>query len=145
MLYEQQQLMNTLLEQMKDQPTSGVPLEVLNITNNSSNSIPVDVGVRNEIDFHIGCTTATTTSCSISSFNYSQPNYNEDNSNKETHETSDRKENDGHSNQDSTSHCEGYHKQKSNETSSCAQDAHQKSPYYRPIYSPKTQCTSYCK
>ena len=115
MLYEQQHIMNTIVEQMRDQPTSGVPLEVLNsTTNKSSNSIPVDVGVRNEINFHIGCTTSSTTSCSLSSFNYSQQYYNDDNSNKEIHETSDNKENDCHSNQDSAINCEGYHKQKSN-------------------------------
>jgi hypothetical protein len=109
MLYEQQQLqsrdekihiletsvhdmrsvMNTIVEHMRDQPTSGVHTEVLNITtNNSLNSIPDEVR-RNELNFQIGCTTSTHTSCSLLSFNSSRQNYNDDSSNKETHKTSD--------------------------------------------------------
>ena len=99
-------------------------MAVLNSTNiNSLNSIPHEV--RNELDFQLGCTTSTNTSCSILSFNSSQQNYNEDNSNLETHETSDNKENDDHSNQDSAVNCRRYIKQKANEISSCAQDTHQ--------------------
>jgi ubiquitin C-terminal hydrolase len=99
---------------MRDQQTS------VNITTNkSSNSIQDEV--RNEIDFNIGCTTETTSSCSISTFNFSQQNNNEDDSNKETCKTSDNKEHDSHSNQDSTVNCRRYLKQKANETSSCAQ------------------------
>ncbi len=112
-------IMNIIVEHMRDQRTSGVHTDVLNsTTNNSLNSIPDDV--RNEIDFHFGCTTSSTNSCSLFSFNYSQQNNNEDNSNKETHKTSDNEEHDGHSNQDSTVNCRRNLKQKTNETSRCA-------------------------
>jgi hypothetical protein len=145
MLYEQQQLqsrdekiriletsvhdmrsvMNTIVEHMRDQPTSGVHTKVLDInTNNSLNSIPDEVR-RNELDFQIGCTTSTHTSRSLFTLDSMQQNYNDDNSNKKTHETSDNEENDGHSNQHSTVNCRRYLKRNSNETSSCAQDAHQ--------------------
>ena len=113
-------VMNTIVEHMSDQQTSGVHTEVLNSTTNYSlNPIPDEVR-RNELDFQIGCTTSTHTSCSLLSFNYSRQTYNDDNSNKKTHETSDNEENDGHSNQDSTVNCRRYLKRNSNETSSCA-------------------------
>jgi hypothetical protein len=121
--------MHTIVEHMRGQQSS------VNITTNiSSNSIPDEV--RNEIDFHIGCNTSTTTSCSLSSFNYSQQNNNEDNSNKETHKTLDNEEHDSHSNQDSTVNCRRYLKRKANETSSCAQgDPQTKCPRNKePLY-----------
>jgi hypothetical protein len=122
-------VMNKIVEHMRDQRTS------VNITTNkSSNSIPDEV--RNELDFHIGCTTATIASCSLSSFNYSPQNYNEDNSNMETHETSNNQEYDSNSHQDSTVNCRRYLKQKANETSSCAQgDPQTKCPRNKePLY-----------
>ena len=82
MLYEQQQLqsrdekirmlepnvhdmrsdINTILEHMRDQRTSGVHTAVLNsTTNNSFNSIPHDV--RNEAHFLLGCEEVMTSSC----------------------------------------------------------------------------------
>ena len=113
-IYDIRCALNTIVEHMRDQQTS------VNITTNkSSNSIQDEV--RNEIDFNIGCTTETTSSRSISTFNFSQQNNNENNSNKETHETSDNEEHDSNSNQDSTVNCRRYLKRKANETSSCAQ------------------------
>ena len=101
--------MNTIVEHIRDQRKNLIPDEFR----------------RNELDFQIGCTTSTHTSCSILSFNSIQQNYNDDNSHKETHKTSNNEEHDGHSNQDLTVNCRRYLKQNSNETSSCAQDAHQ--------------------
>ncbi len=66
MLCEQQQyihdmrgVMNTMVGHMRNERMS------VNITTNkSSNSIPDEVR-RNELDFQIGCTTSTHTSCSL--------------------------------------------------------------------------------
>ena len=114
---------NTLLEHMRDQRTSGVHTPVLNsTTNNSLNSIPNEV--RNEENFLLGCTTSTNTSRSFLSLTSSQQNYNEDNYNKETHKAADNEENDCHSNHDSIVNCRRI-KKKANETSRCAQGAHQ--------------------
>jgi hypothetical protein len=139
----------TLLEHMRDQRMSEVYMLVLNsTTNNFLNSIPNEV--RNKANFWLGCTTSTNTSHSLLSFTSSQQNYNEDNCNKETHEKADNEESDGCSNQDSIVNCRRNLKQKANETSICAQGAHQtkcprndETPYYE-IPRPKTQCTSYC-
>ena len=101
MLYEQQQLQSRdekicILESRFHDMTNVMNTIVEHIRDQRTNSIP-DEFRRNELYFHIGCTTSTHTSRSLLSFNSIRQNYNDDNSNKETHETSNNEENDGHS------------------------------------------------